>query len=179
MRKPLAVLCAATLAAVATGSCSSTPRVANPLAGAALAVVPGAAATASRQLKVAGDADAARLIERLAEQPTASWVTDGSPQAVKAKVRAVVRAAAGRTAVLVAYDLPGRDCGGYSAGGTTDASRYAAWVTGIAAGLEQASVIIVLEPDAVPQTLQGRCPPLNSATAAAKPGSTAVCGVEG
>lgn len=167
MRGPLMVGSAVAVAVAAVG-CSSSPRVADPLAGTVLAVVPAAAAATAKQLRGAGDGADGRLMERLADQPTASWMSDGSPSSVAARVHAVVQAAGGKTPVLVAYDVPGRDCGRYSAGGTTDRIRYAAWTAGVAAGLGQAPVIVVLEPDAVAQTLpQGGCPQLSTAAAAA------------
>ncbi len=107
-------------------------------------------------------------MERLADEPTGSWMSDGSASSVAARVRGVVRAAGGKTPVVVVYDVPGRDCGRYSAGGTADRTRYAAWVSGVAVGLGQAPAVVVLEPDAVAQTLpQGGCPRLSAATAAA------------
>lgn len=159
-----ALVLAATLAAA---GCSAQSTVVNPLAGTKLAVVPAAAAIAAKAEAVSGDAADARLTDRLAGQPTASWMTGGSPAEVEAKVRAVVTAAAGRTAVLVAYDVPGRDCGSYSTGGAADAAGYAAWVAGFAAGLGQAPAVVVLEPDAVAQTLpQGDCATLSAQPAA-------------
>src|SRR5919206_45591 len=56
--------------------------------------------------------------------------------------------AAGRVPVFVAYNIPARDCGGYSAGGIA-ASAYRTWVRSIGAGLGGAPSVIVLEPDAL------------------------------
>jgi endoglucanase len=53
-----------------------------------------------------------------------------------------------RTPLLAIYAIPGRDCGGYSAGGLDHAS-YKRWVSRIAAGLEGRHAMVVLEPDAL------------------------------
>ena len=86
--------------------------------------------------------DAARLTAMEAT-PHAVWFTDGSPSDVKAAVRKTVKAAAllRTVPVLVAYNIPFRDCAQYSAGGALDTAAYKAWIEGFAAGIgnEQAS----------------------------------------
>jgi endoglucanase len=49
--------------------------------------------------------------------------------------------------VLVAYNIPFRDCALYSAGGATDSAAYAAWIRGLAAGIGNGRAIVILEPD--------------------------------
>jgi endoglucanase len=49
--------------------------------------------------------------------------------------------------VLVAYDLPFRDCGQYSAGGALNTADYAAWINGFARGIGSGRAVVVLEPD--------------------------------
>lgn len=102
---------------------------------------------------VGRDADAA-LMDRIASRPQAEWVTGASPRAT---VQAVTTAAAraGRTAVLVAYDIPGRDCGQYSGGGAPTASNYRTWVDEFAAGLGDRAAYVIVEPDAVAQVVAG------------------------
>jgi endoglucanase len=51
--------------------------------------------------------------------------------------------------VLVAYNIPDRDCGGYSAGGATSAQAYAQWIQSFAAGIGSKRAIVILEPDAL------------------------------
>ncbi len=103
-----------------------------------------------------GDAEDAR---RIADQPTAVWLTGGDPEA---RVRGItVRARmAGRIPVLVVYDIPHRDCGQYSAGGAAGASAYRAWVRRLARGIEGRQAWVVLEPDAVADTVT--CPRLGA-----------------
>ena len=94
-------------------------------------------------------ADAAEM-DKIAAQPEADWFGDWSGDiqtAVSARVSTI--AATGATAVLVAYDIPQRDCGSYSAGGATSAAAYKSWIRGFAAGIGTRSAIVVLEPDAL------------------------------
>jgi endoglucanase len=53
--------------------------------------------------------------------------------------------------VLVAYNLPGRDCGGFSAGGSGSPSGYRAWISAMAAGIGSSAAVVILEPDALPE----------------------------
>ena len=49
--------------------------------------------------------------------------------------------------VLVAYNLPFRDCAQYSAGGAADTAAYNAWIDGFAAGIGDRAATVILEPD--------------------------------
>jgi len=95
-------------------------------------------------------ADAARLAKMLAT-PQAVWVTKGTPaEARRAVERAVALADTQRAvAVLVAYNIPGRDCGGLSAGGALTTADYKAWIDGFAAGIGRHKAVVILEPDAL------------------------------
>ncbi|GAA3911527.1 glycoside hydrolase family 6 protein [Actinoplanes auranticolor] len=95
-------------------------------------------------------------IRRIAEQPTATWFADGSPGYAERARRLVAAAtAAGRLPVLTLYNIPERDCSGQSAGGAAGAEDYRAWVRTLAGSLRGHQALIVLEPDAVPQAVQG------------------------
>jgi endoglucanase len=95
-------------------------------------------------------ADAA-VMDKIAAQPQAAWFGDWNDN-VRADVAAEVRAAARAHAVpvLVAYDIPHRDCGGHSAGGARSARAYRRWIRDFATGLGRARAAVVLEPDALP-----------------------------
>jgi endoglucanase len=58
---------------------------------------------------------------------------------------------ANATAVLVAYNIPQRDCGGYSSGGSSSESAYKNWINSFAGGIGDKKAIVVLEPDALAQ----------------------------
>ena len=109
----------------------------------------GAAAAAAQSGVSPGDA---ALLRELAQVPTATWLGQWSGD-VASTVRRVVADArvAGRVPVFVAYNIPGRDCGGYSAGGVGSAATYAEWVEAIAAGIGSAEAVVVVEPDALAQ----------------------------
>lgn len=85
----------------------------------------------------------------LAGFPTATWFTAGTPQSVKRDVKDVVvhAHAAGEIPVLVAYNLPFRDCAQYSAGGATSVEEYKAWIDGLAKGIGNKQAMVILEPD--------------------------------
>ncbi|WP_327359434.1 glycoside hydrolase family 6 protein [Streptomyces sp. NBC_01304] len=93
------------------------------------------------------------LIEqRIAERPAAVWFADYEPDTITSRVRAVTSAAGTRVPVLVAYAIPGRDCGGASEGGAPDLAAYDGWIDRFAAGLGSREVIVILEPDSIAQS---------------------------
>ncbi|HEY6018527.1 MAG TPA: glycoside hydrolase family 6 protein, partial [Candidatus Paceibacterota bacterium] len=85
----------------------------------------------------------------LAAQPTAKWFGGWSGD-VQSTVSQYVGAAAsaGKIPVLVAYNIPERDCGGYSAGGASD---YTSWIGNFARGIGNNKAIVILEPDSLAQ----------------------------
>jgi endoglucanase len=89
-------------------------------------------------------------IEREGEAPTATWFGDWNTD-VTTDVHAYVAAAATAHAlpVLVVYNIPKRDCGGYSSGGAHDEASYLKWVQEFSGGLSNEPAVIVLEPDAI------------------------------
>lgn len=94
------------------------------------------------------------IASKIAARPQGVWFASYRPSTVTADVRRVTSAAAGAgtVPVLVAYQLPDRDCGGASAGGAPDLASYDAWVRKFAAGLGGGEVIVILEPDSVALT---------------------------
>ncbi|MGW4725262.1 glycoside hydrolase family 6 protein [Streptomyces sp. NPDC004291] len=115
------------------------------------------AARQVRRYEAEGRAEDARVLRRISERPAAQWPPGDDP--VPEIARAVRGAAAGnRTAVFVAYNIPHRDCGMYSAGGAHDGEAYRKWIDSFAAALGDAPAIVVLEPDAVPHVVDGCTP---------------------
>ena len=92
----------------------------------------------------------ARLMDRIAAQPIAQWI--GGWSSLPGDITRAMDAArlAETTPIFVAYNIPNRDCGSYSAGGSATASAYRSWIRSFAAGLGGAPSIVILEPDAVP-----------------------------
>jgi endoglucanase len=141
------------------GGRSSAPAPAQDgrVAGRELYVDPhGAAAEQVREWEAAGRTADAAAIRRIADRPAATWFADAEPgYDRRARQLVTAAAAAGRLPVLTLYNIPGRDCSGQSAGGAEDAEAYRDWVRAIAAALEGNEALVVLEPDAIPQAVQG------------------------
>jgi endoglucanase len=91
----------------------------------------------------------ANLIKQMVQTPQAVWFTKGTPKTVMQDVRNTVERAAdkGTVPVLVAYNIPFRDCAQYSAGGATSIAEYEAWIDGFAAGIGNKKAVVILEPD--------------------------------
>jgi endoglucanase len=100
-------------------------------------------------LTSAGDTENADLIRAMSQTPQAVWVEGGTPAAVQREVRSTLARATAKQSVpvLVAYNIPFRDCAQFSAGGATTAAEYEAWITGLAAGIGDGEAIVILEPD--------------------------------
>lgn len=115
-----------------------------------------AAAAQARQWEHEGRAEDAELIRDIAEQPLPLWATGDEEQVAGQVSEYVGRAvAAAARPLLVAYNIPNRDCGSYSGGGAPDAEYYRDWIAGLAAGIEGHDATVILEPDAVPHELSG------------------------
>ena len=95
------------------------------------------------------DHEDADLIREMIETPQGVWFTQGTPSSVQQDVKNTVKRAAGKKAVpvLVAYNIPFRDCSQFSAGGATTVEEYLAWIDGFAAGIGNETAIVILEPD--------------------------------
>jgi endoglucanase len=103
------------------------------------------------QLLKSGDRKDAKLITEMEATPRAVWFTSGTPAQVRQQVRQTMAEAAVERAVpaLVAYDIPGRDCAQYSAGGALSQADYQAWISGFAHGIGNGHAVVILEPDAL------------------------------
>lgn len=110
---------------------------------------------AVRDLEAQGQDDEAEALAPLAEQPTATWFTNPGDPFVEVEELSLAAAEAGELPLLVAYYVPNRDCGSYSSGGAPDVDAYLSWIGSFAAGLGDRPAAVVLEPDAVPQAVEG------------------------
>lgn len=121
------------------------------------------AARQAHERERAGKNGDAELIRRIAQQPVAEWLGPAPP---RERVRFITESAArtGSTPVLVPYHIPYRDCGRYSAGGAKDGREYRKWIEQITLGIGDRKAIVVLEPDAVAQIVDG-CVPARLRTA--------------
>ncbi|MES1182807.1 MAG: glycoside hydrolase family 6 protein [Myxococcales bacterium] len=83
--------------------------------------------------------------------PQAVWFVGGTPAEVEKSVKKTMKEAAlqKRVPVLVAYNVPYRDCAQYSGGGAVDTAAYQAWIDGFAKGIGSAKAVVILEPDSL------------------------------
>lgn len=139
--------------ALPTGSSSdedSSGLSTSILAGAELYVDPNTgAARQAREWRTSRPGDAAQM-DKIAAEPQAVWLGEWSGD-VRATAAWLVEAAAGlgRVPVLVAYNIPDRDCGGLSGGGGATSDAYEAWIQELAAGIGDLTAVVILEPDAL------------------------------
>ena len=93
----------------------------------------------------------AELVVKLETVPQAVWLSGGAPADVAHLVGKTLLEAEFQRAVpvFVPYNIPGRDCGGYSAGGAQTTPDYEAWINAIAGAIHGHDAIVILEPDAI------------------------------
>ncbi len=125
------------------------------------------------QLVKSGQLKNAGLITAMESVPSAVWLdgetaaqaaepgNEGSAQAdaaVARQVRLTLAAARLEKAVpiFVAYNIPGRDCSQYSAGGAPTDADYDAWINAIGGALGNAKAVVLEEPDSLAD-LPGYC----------------------
>ena len=138
-----------------------------------------------RQLLRENQAHDAGLLATMESYPSAVWLTgETAAQAalphnhgevladseVYREVLQTLFAARRQDAVpiFVAYNIPGRDCSQYSAGGAPSDAAYRSWIDSIARALGDAQAVVLEEPDGL-ANLPGYC---GAAYAAANPGIT-------
>ncbi len=127
------------------------PVAGNPIVGASFWVNPSSKARLTADSWRATRPDDAAYMDKIAARPQAQWFTGWNGD-IRSDVSAAVGAvtAAGAVPVLVAYNIPQRDCGQLSAGGTT-VDGYAQWISEFAEGLAGRKAVVILEPDALAQ----------------------------
>lgn len=122
----------------------------NPFADATAYIAP--YSSAKRQAEEWRDsrpADAEQM-DKIANAPQADWFGDWSGDIQSAVAQRVTTITdAGALPVLVAYNIPIRDCGSYSSGGAPSAAEYRAWIDAFAAGVGGRQAVVILEPDAL------------------------------
>ncbi|MFI5009613.1 MAG: glycoside hydrolase family 6 protein, partial [Solirubrobacterales bacterium] len=126
----------------------------DPLAGARLYVEPNSPADRTQsEWAAAGRGAEAAQIGKIASQPVAKWFGNwsyghgGTAGDVNWWVSAAT--AAGALPVLVAYDIPWRDCSQYSSGGAANAAAYEQFIEAIVQGIGSRRAVVILEPDAL------------------------------
>ena len=122
----------------------------NPLSGRRFYVDPNSAAQRQAETLRRSRPQDAELLAQIANRPVArwlgGWVADIAREVDNA---ASTITGTGALPVFVAYNIPGRDCGQYSAGGANGSNAYRAWIRSFASGLRGRQAIVILEPDAL------------------------------
>jgi endoglucanase len=93
------------------------------------------------------DERAKKLKEKIASVPTAKWFGEWNTDEVDPYVTAAAKEK--KLPMIVAYNIPIRDCGQYSAGGASSANEYKEWIRKIAKGIGDHPAVVILEPDAL------------------------------
>ncbi|MEP7125498.1 MAG: glycoside hydrolase family 6 protein [Byssovorax sp.] len=125
------------------------PASGNPLAGSTFFVDPQNQAVAKeKETRAAGHSYDADLLKKISTHAQGEWIAEWSGDP-KAAVSDIISRAGSAIPILVAYNIPNRDCGDYSAGGAPNAAAYRTWIDGFAAGIGNHKVAVVLEPDAL------------------------------
>src|SRR5512133_2273083 len=121
----------------------------NPFAGMKPYVNPyGSAVTRAKDARRRGNNEEANLLDKIANQGGADWVGDWTAYVDKwvgSTTTSIHKQ--GALPIYVSYNLPGRDCGQYSAGGAKDGEVYKKWISDFARGIGDRKVVIILEPD--------------------------------
>ncbi len=116
-------------------------------------VPPPAAGSEQQALHLAktGKIGDALLILAMEATPQAVWLTSGTPSEINGTVVNAMRQAGSQGAVptFVLYNIPGRDCGSYSAGGAQDTPTYEAWIRAVATAIGDQKAVVLVEPDAL------------------------------
>jgi len=148
-RRAAFVALAFVLSGFAVGAQQAAPAP-NPFAGRTLYVDPNSNAHRQAETWRRSRPQDAALIDRIASQPVARWLGDWSRNVAREVNDAVsTMTSAGALPVFVAYDIPYRDCGSYSAGGAGGAASYRTWIGDFAKGVAGRQAIVILEPDAL------------------------------
>lgn len=115
----------------------------------------------------------ATSMRKIARNAQADWFGDWSGDihsAVDNRVTLIDSMSA--LPVLVAYNIPNRDCSGQSGGGASTPAAYRQWIKKFAEGIDDRKAVVILEPDALAHAgpnqpcaalVQGRCDLLSDA----------------
>jgi endoglucanase len=122
----------------------------NPVADSSLYVPETFARQQARDWRGSRPTDAA-IMDKIADMPQGIWLGNWNSN-VRTDVDGHMNKAGGKMPVFIAYNIPGRDCGNYSAGGAGNASAYRSWIKSVADGIGNRRAIVVLEPDAIALT---------------------------
>jgi endoglucanase len=126
------------------------PGPPNPLLGAKLFVDPDSLSMLRANQARKTDPALAATFDKIAQQPQALWMGNWNSNIFRAVEHFVARARKdGAVPVMIAYNIPLRDCGQYSKGGLKTLDEYKRWISDVAAGIGNDPAVVILEPDAL------------------------------
>jgi endoglucanase len=85
------------------------------------------------------------LLAKVALNPAAFWMVGGDG----GRAGGIVDGGGGEYSVLVAYNIPNRDCSGESQGGAGSPAEYQGWIDSMSTSLQGKTAAVILEPDAL------------------------------
>lgn len=123
----------------------------NPFASAKWYINPYSVAVArAKDARRRGNDEEAALYDKIANNGGADWVGDWTAYVDKWVLGTTTAIGKqGALPIYIAYNLPGRDCGQYSAGGANNGDAYKKWITDFARGIGDRKAIVILEPDGI------------------------------
>ncbi|HEY3061308.1 MAG TPA: glycoside hydrolase family 6 protein [Chloroflexota bacterium] len=111
------------------------------------------AARAEARMRALGNTDDAEAFHVLATASQADWFGGWSGPIRAAVAQRLSQIEAQQALpVFVAYNVPGRDCSGYSSGGANTADEYRDWIDDFASALGEQRAVVILEPDSLALT---------------------------
>ena len=136
--------------AVGTGPAASPASAPNPFAGQKFYVNPNSNARKTEiEWRATRPADADQMA-KIAVNSHARWFNEWAGDVYAAVTGAMSAAESqGALPVLVAYNIPDRDCGGLSGGGGATPDGYRTWITAFANAIAGRKAAVILEPDAL------------------------------
>lgn len=106
--------------------------------------------SAAQHLPTVIDPKEASNVSKMSQIPVAQWFGDWNNDVTEDVALYTNGATANNSVpVVVAYNIPNRDCGGYSIGGAFGVDDYLQWVQKLADGISTRTAVVILEPDAL------------------------------
>jgi endoglucanase len=94
--------------------------------------------------------------DQIASFPAALWIgNSGTQNGISISQNLIAAQSAGEMPVIVLYNIPGRDCGGFSSGGAGSTAAYETWVDGVVSQIGTKPVTVIVEPDALAFSVSG------------------------
>jgi endoglucanase len=108
-------------------------------------------------------AEAAKL-RAIARTPEGIWAAGQRGETAEVRRATAAAARAHSMAVIVAYNVPGRDaCGRFSEAAGLSARGYQRWISQLAGAIGDGQDIVIVEPDALPDIVRGCLRPAQAA----------------